>query len=125
MKRSSSIRLVLLGGLSAGALSGCNPDARRPPVTEAAVYTNNHYLPGVGYYHAPFRAWYGLPYNDFEPASQRYFYGGQWGSTPHQSFTNISSPTAAAVQAAEAQRTDVKRGGFGGTSHRRSSFVHS
>ncbi len=118
--------MVLLGGLSAGALFGCNSNSNRPTVTEAGVYTNNYYLPGVGYYHAPFRAWYPLPYNHFEAASQRYFYGGQWGATPHQSFTNISAPTAAAVQLAQAQRTDVRRGGFGSTSHSHySHWAHS
>lgn len=118
--------MVLLGGLSASALLGCNPDPRRAPVSEAAVYTNNYYLPGVGYYHAPFRAWFPLAYNHFDPQSQRYFYGGQWGATPHQSFTNISPPTSAAVQLAQAQRTDVSRGGFGGTSRSHGShWIHS
>ena len=77
MKRSRSIRLVLLGGLSAGALAGCGPDPP-PPLSADAVYTNNCYVPGVGYYHAPFRAWFSLPYNHFDPQTKRYFYGGQW-----------------------------------------------
>jgi len=42
VKRSRSIRLVLLGGLSAGALAGCGPD-RPPPLSSDAVYTNNCY----------------------------------------------------------------------------------
>lgn len=116
MKRSRSIRLVLLGGLSAGALAGCNPSSQPGPITEQNVYTNNQFVPGVGYYHAPFRAWYGLPYNHFDPQNQQYFYGGQWGRAPHESITNISPPTAAAAQQAQAQRTDVHRGGFGSTS---------
>ena len=62
---------MLLGGLSAGALSGCGPQS--VPITQDCVYTNNYYVPGVGYYHAPFRAWYVLPYNHYDPQSSRYF----------------------------------------------------
>ena len=118
MKRSRSIRLVLISGLSAGAVTSCGPaDFRKTPLSAETVYTNNFFVPGVGYYHAPFRAWYPRPYNDFDPQTGRYFYGGQWGTSPCQSITNISTPTTAAVQGAQALRTDVRRGGFGGTSH--------
>ena len=124
MKRSSRIHLVLLGGVSAGALVGCSPSSnQKSSLSQENVYTNNFYVAGVGYYHAPFCAWYSLPYNHFDVQSHRYFYGGQWGATPHRSITNISNPTLAAVQRAEFQRTDVTRGGFGGTSH--SFWVHS
>ena len=122
MKRSRCIRLVLLGGLSAGALTGCN-QSQTPEVRADNVYTNNYFVPGVGYYHAPFRAWYAQPYNHFDPQQQQYFFGGQWAPAPHQSITNISSPTGAAAQQAQAQRTDVRRGGFGSTS--RSHFIYS
>jgi len=113
VKRSQSIRLVLLGGLSAGVLTGCDP---KPSVSAENVYTNNFFVPGAGYYHAPFRNWYTLPYNHFDPQNKRYFYGGQWGDQPFESITNISSPTPEAVQLAQAVRTDVSRGGFGGYS---------
>ena len=66
-------------------------------MTSENVYTNNFYVPGVGYYHAPFRAWYALPYNHFDTQNRRYFFGGQWGTSPHQSITNISPPTPTAV----------------------------
>ena len=114
MKRSRSIRLVLIGGLSAGALAGCNPPSSRS-VSATDVYTNNHYVPGVGYYHAPFRAWYALPYNHYDTRAAKYFYGGQWAPSPFESVVNISTPTPEAVRQAAAQRTDVRRGGFGGT----------
>jgi hypothetical protein len=106
---------VLIGGLSAGALVSCGPD-QPPPLSSEAVYTNNCYVRGVGYYHAPFRAWYELPYNHFDPQTQRYFYGGQWAATPCESITNISTPAPGIAQQAEARRTDVVRGGFGRTS---------
>ena len=116
VKRSQSIRLVLIGGLSVSALTGCQ-DKGRAVLSVDGVYTNNYYVPGVGYYHAPFRAWFSLPYNHFDPQTQRYFYGGQWGVAPFENLTNISPPTAEAAVLAEAQRSDVSRGGFGGTSH--------
>jgi hypothetical protein len=117
VKRSKSIRLILIGGLSAGALAGCNQKA---PVSAQNVYTNNFYVPGVGYYHAPFRAWYPLPYNHLDPQTHRYFYGGQWGAAPFENITNISSPPPQVAAQVEAMRTDITRGGFG-----RSSGYHS
>lgn len=111
MKRTKSIKLVLLGGLSTAVFTGCSS---KPSVSTQNVYTNNFYVPGAGYYHAPFRGWYTLPYNHFDAQKNLYFYGGKWGLQPFQSITNISSPTAEAVQLAENLRTDVTRGGFGG-----------
>jgi hypothetical protein len=121
VKRSRSIRLVLVGGLSVTALGGCGPSS--PPVNTTGVFTNNHYVPGVGYYHAPFRAWYSLPYNHYDARNSRYYWGGQWGASPYQSEINISSPTANAVRQAATQRTDIRRSGFGSSS--RSHFVSS
>lgn len=112
MKRSQQIRLLLLGGLSAGALTGCNS---RPSLNVANVYTNDFFIPGAGYYHAPFRGWFAKPYNYYNPQNQLYFYGGQWGKLPFESITNISNPTADAVALAESARTDISRGGFGGS----------
>jgi hypothetical protein len=103
----------LIGGLSTAALTGCE---QKPSISTENVYTNNFYVPGTGYYHAPFRNWYPLPYNHFDAQKQRYFYGGQWGVQPFESITNISAPTTEAVQAAEVARTDIPRGGFGGYS---------
>jgi hypothetical protein len=123
MKRSRSIRLFLIGSLSAGALAGCGPDANAPLAVAAEnVYTNNHHLPGVGYYHAPFRAWYASRYNQFDPKTQRYFQGGAWLPTPHQTITNLSSPLPEVAKQAQARRTDVPRSGFGSTSRGHSSF---
>ena len=113
MKRSQSIRLILIGGLSTAALTGCTP---KPSLSAENVYTNNFFVPGAGYYHAPFRNWYPLPYNHFDAQKSLYFYGGQWGAQPFESITNISSPTPEAVQVAQSTRTDVSRGGFGGSS---------
>jgi len=121
VKRSRSIRLVLVGGLATGALSGCDSGRQPGIVSTDNVYTNNYYVQGVGYYHAPFRAFYQVPYNFYEPKSQKYFFGGQWATAPHLSITNISSPTPEVAQLAESQRTDIPRatvyrGGFGSSS---------
>ena len=95
-------------------MTGCN-QKELPAISADGVYTNNYFVPGVGYYHAPFRAWYPLPYNHFNPQTQRYFYGGQWGAAPFENITNLSAPTPELAQLAEATRTDVPRGGFGGS----------
>ncbi len=121
MKRSKAIRLVLLGSVSAGALTACNPSGSSS-ITAGAYYTNNYYVPGAGYYHAPFRAWYSMPFNHYDAGNKLYFYGGNWGPAPYQSITNISAPTAAAAQQARSQAT-VTRSGFGRTSH--SYWIHS
>jgi len=108
-----------MGGVAGGALTGCGPG--KMSVSSQNVYTNNYYVTGVGYYHAPFRGWYALPYNHFDPQTQRYFYGGQWGTMPFESITNLSSPTPEVAAAAQAQRTDIShsnvpRSGFGSSS---------
>ncbi len=118
MKRSQKIALVLLGGASAGAFSGCAPSgvARPVRISSRSVYVNDYFVPGAGYYHAPFRRFYPFPYNHYDARMKMYFFGGQWGYSPLQSPINISSPTEDAASLAEASRTDVVRGGFGSTS---------
>jgi hypothetical protein len=115
LKRSKQIRLILLGGISAGALAGCSPTSDKPPLTTSDVYTNDYHVPGAGYYHAPFHGWFELPYNYFDRQKNQYYFGGRWGASPNESIINISSPTPGAVNQAEEARTDVTRGGFGGT----------
>jgi len=114
VKRSKHIRLTLIAGVSAGVLAGCSQSSK-PPLTAQNVYTNDYYVPGAGYYHAPFRGWYAYPYNYFDTTRQQYFYGGQWSHSPYESIINVSTPTVTAASTAEAVRTDVSRGGFGGT----------
>jgi hypothetical protein len=122
VKRSKNVRLILLGTLATGALAGCEQKA---PISADAVYTNNFYVPGAGYYHAPFRAFYPVAFNHFDPQQQRYFYGGQWGAQPFENITNISSPTPQTASLAEAARTDITRGGFGTSYGYHSSYFHS
>ena len=112
---------VLLGGLSAGALTALAAAANAVRVTPESYFTNEDHIPGAGYYHAPFRGFYVHPYNYYDAARKMYFYGGQWGPEPHRSIINISAPTPEAARAAESVRTDlsrsyVPRSGFGSTS---------
>jgi hypothetical protein len=113
VKRSQSIRLILVGGLSAGSLTGCAPKA---PVSTGDVYTNNFHVSWAGYYHAPFRGWYPKPYNYQDPQTGMFYYGGQWGLLPHESITNISAPLPEAVQLVLNSDPNISRGGFGGYS---------
>src|SRR4029079_11792196 len=118
-----------LGSLSAGALTACAAlSAQAQRVTTESYFTNEDHIPGAGYYHAPFRAFYPQPYNYYDATRKMYFYGGQWGPAPHRSIINISAPTPEAARAAELARTDlprtpVTRSGFGSTG--RSHFVPS
>ena len=107
---------MLLGGLSAGALTAGAVAAQASRITTESYFTNDVHIPGAGYYHAPFRAFYSHPYNYYDGDRKLYFYGGQWGPAPHRSIVNISAPSPEAVRAAEAVRTDVRRSGFGSTS---------
>lgn len=120
----------MIGGLSAGMATGCGRavPAATPRLGTDKAYTNDFQVSGAGYYHAPYRAWYPLPYNHFDPQTDRYFHGGNWSPQPHASITNLSSPTPDAVLAAQPAQparpvpVPIHRGGFGGTS-RHNSFL--
>ncbi len=128
MKRSRIVTRVLLSGVSVGAFSACGVQMPRNSPGSAVIsaetyYANDHLIPGAGYYHAPFRAFFPLAYNHYDAARKMYFHGGQWGAEPHRSIVNVSAPTPEAARVAQAMRTDIRRGGFGGTSG--SHFIHS
>lgn len=124
VKRSKQITLVLSGAMAAWPL-GCEPQyapqnvqqVRQPPPLPAPpiaqsgflttdeiasqistnnVYTNNQYIPRVGYYHAPFNSWYPYPYNYFSPG-YGYFHGGTWALQPHAGGAMSSMPSTPAV----------------------------
>jgi hypothetical protein len=122
VKRSRHVRRFLLGSLGAGALAA-GAAAAEPRVSPERYYTNDSRIPGAGYYHAPFRGFFALPYNHYDAGRRLYFHGGKWSPEPHRSIVNISAPTPEAARRAEAQRTDIRRGGFGTTSGSR--FIHS
>lgn len=109
---------MLLGGVATGALTACAPgDGTSTRVSAESVYTNDTYIAGAGYYHAPFRAFYPLRYNHYDAARRQYYFGGRWNASPDRSVINISAPTPEAAVAAEAARNvQIDRGGFGSTS---------
>jgi len=120
VKRSKSVKLVLIGGLSAGALAGCDSSPNQPGAFRPGnVYTNNYYVARLGYYHAPSRAWFPLPYNHYDARRNAYYHGGAWSPTPQMTITNLSEPTPEALRAARAATAPagtVRRSGFGSTS---------
>lgn len=90
-------------------------------ISPERVYINDYFVPGAGYYHAPFQTFFPQPYNYYDAQRKQYYYGGQWGPAPHRSIVNISAPTAEAAVVAEAARAavaarQVPRSGFGSTS---------
>jgi hypothetical protein len=131
MKKSTMVTLVLSGAL----MSGCDDRNRAvfPPndagETAEAEPTNNTYVPGQGYYHAPYHGWYKYPFNYYQPG-YGYYHGGLFtpdpmiydiissrpsrpstfrvGSVSGGGFTHIGSISSA---------SSVSRGGFGSTAH--------
>lgn len=138
-RRSQRVALVLLGSVGVVG-AGLLWDAwQRPsvggsssapvPLSADRDYANNDFIPGVGYYHAPYHAWYPFPYNHHDPA-RGYFAGGLWQLAPFALSTLRSQPTPAAVtsaMAAQRQREQVERNragtsGFAGTRFSGGSF---
>jgi len=122
MKRSQTIRLVMTGAFVGGVFAGTGCSRQEPGIVLAAenTYTNNQYVPGAGYYHAPYRAWYSHPFNFYMPG-RGYYHGGGWSPEPNPSSELHSKPLPQAVESARAQqkaatRTGVTRGGFGSSS---------
>jgi hypothetical protein len=141
MRRSHQVALVLLGtagvvGLalvydgwrtSSNANDPAAANAAPPPVPVSGdrMYANNEYIPGIGYYHAPYHAWFPHPYNYYDPV-QGYFAGGLWRAMPWVATLSPSQPSSAAVAAAlaaqrrqEEQRQQARsslggRSGFSG-----------
>jgi hypothetical protein len=119
VKRSSSVRLVLLGGISTSAIVAAAAAENR--ITPESYYTNDYFIVGAGYYHAPFHGFFAERYNHYDAVRKIYYYGGRWSATPHRSIINISAPTAELARLAQTRRTDLPRnhyvssGGFGST----------
>jgi len=118
MKRSERIVLVLSGAV-ASALAGCGRDDELVKLSPDVVYTNNHYVPGAGYYHAPFHMWYPHPYNYYR-ADRGYYYGGTWNAYPDPQTVTGSKPSVHAINKATVEHkthtSATRRGGFGSSS---------
>lgn len=82
------IAAAVVGLPVAIGISNCSREPRPeradepPPVVNAdTVYPNNYFLPGAGYYHAPYRSWFPLPFNQAE-SGRGWYRGGAWRPTP-------------------------------------------
>ncbi len=119
MRRSKEIVLVL-SAMAAGTI-GCRQSEPALRLSTENVYTNNHYVPGAGYYHAPYHAWFPFPYNAYMPG-RGYYHGGNYNTFPDERNVTASQPTVGAVSRAESQHTAaVRRGGFGTSARSASS----
>lgn len=147
-KRSGCVTLAIVGavaGVCAIAIVSCSKDEEEEvadhevqEVHSGHSYNNNHYVPGVGYYHAPFRSWFSRPYNDYD-SSRGYFYNNAWHKTRDTSPMSSSVPTAETVSQVNsswrsanpgevsarkstiASSRSSSRGGFGSSSRSSSS----
>ncbi len=103
-KRSGCVTLAIVGavvGVCAIAIVSCSKDddvadEDVEEVHSGHSYTNNHYVHGIGYYHAPFGGWFSQPYNQYDP-SRGYYYGGGWHNTKDASAVTSSVPSAETV----------------------------
>jgi hypothetical protein len=109
-KKSGCVTLTIVGisvGVIALCIYSCSDDEEVKDedvtyVSSGRNYSNNHYIPGVGYYHAPFHAWFPRRYNDHD-STNGYFAGGQWQRNQHTSSIVDSTPTSHAVSSANSQ----------------------
>jgi len=129
MKRSTAVTLVISGALLAGCDDHCNfggCSSRAGTGTNASI-SNNTYLPGHGYWHAPYHDWYPYPYNYYRPGFG-YYYGGGYYDRPEASSITASSPPLSSFSGSSGwtsgggtsdggHSSSVSRGGFGGSAH--------
>lgn len=115
MKRSRVVRLTLSGTIAASlSIAGCSKSSSDDSadlsssasaidastwISEDQAITNNAYLSGAGYYHAPFQGWYTHPLNTYWPG-RGYYYGGDWWPTPFRGSLAPARPLSSAVSLA-------------------------
>ncbi len=115
MKRSRVVRLTLSGTIAASlSFAGCSKSSSDDSadlsssasdidastwISEDQAITNNAYLSGAGYYHAPFQGWYTHPLNTYWPG-RGYYYGGDWWPTPFRGSLAPARPLSSAVSLA-------------------------
>ena len=67
------------------------PSGARPVATHRS-YPNNYFVQGLGYYHAPYYAFFPKRFNEQDPA-QGYYYGGEWHAAASNSTVTSSTPS--------------------------------
>ena len=118
MKKSSLVTLVL----STALVSGCDDQSQYADGSDGATasITNNTYVPGRGYYHAPYHSWFEYPYNYYRPGFG-YYHGGTYTPRPYASDILVSRPAISHLGGAHfgpgEARGGIARGGFGSIGH--------
>ena len=119
-RRSSWVTISVAAALVVGApvlFYQCTKDDEEDPVVEGQSYSNNHYIPGAGYYHSGYHNFFPFRHNHFDAGRGSYFYGGGWNSAPDTvSNLTASVPSRTAVTTANSQFRAThpsSRGGFG------------
>lgn len=126
MKRTTHIRLLLAGSLACIPFAGCDyqdTPAQSQTLSADNTYTNNYYVHGYGYYHAPYRSWFPHPFNYYDPI-RGYYHGGNWTSEPLSGKESSSKPNANVVShinsstrsTSKSSGSSISRGGFGHSS---------
>lgn len=124
MKKSALVTLVLSGALAGGCDDG--RQSADSGYTASTSVTNNTYVPGRGYYHAPYHEWFEYPYNYYRPGFG-YFHGGAYSPQPYVSDVFSSFPSGSAGYSGGGgegahfgsgeSSSGVSRGGFGSIGH--------
>ena len=139
-RAGKAVTILLVGAAATGGAAlfthGCARYSRQSAEEDMAAaaivepgreYSNNHYIPGVGFYHALQGAWLPLRHNSYQEG-RGYYHGGGWHSLPDSGTIARSLPgrgVIAAVNrqwksanpaaaAALANNHRISRGGFGG-----------
>lgn len=128
MRKPQSIIIALIGAGVAGgaALNSFNrPPARSyasssyRPAAARRSYQTDEYVSGLGYFHAPYRAFYPYRFNYYDP-NRGYFHGGLWTPQPMQTLISSAMPADEWLQAQQ-QRSYASSG----SSYHGSSFGRS
>ncbi len=133
MKKSTAVTLIISGAL----LTGCD---QRPNSYSGGSYgtnqpiTNNTYVVGRGYWHAPYHDWFPYPFNYYRPGFG-YYHGGRYSDFPQISTVTESFPDNSSGYTSHGGyygssyhgdssgssfgggSSGISRGGFGGTGH--------
>ncbi len=90
MKKSTAVTLIISGALLVGCDRHTNGYGTWSSGTNAPI-TNNTYVSGRGYWHAPYYNWYPYPFNYFRPG-YGYYHGGFYSDLPQAVSIFASSP---------------------------------
>jgi hypothetical protein len=91
MKKSTAVTLIISGALLVGCDRHTNGYGTWSSGGTNAPITNNTYVSGRGYWHAPYYNWYPYPFNYFRQG-YGYYHGGFYSDLPQAVSIFASSP---------------------------------